>query len=63
MNALGEVAPLGQRAVGRGVLHEHTEAVVLVDQVGDAADPHLDAQRLGPGLEHFERLRVAAVIG
>ena len=62
VDPFGEASPIGHRAIGRGILDEHAEAVVPGEQIVDATDPDFDAQGPGPRLEDFQRLRVAAVI-
>ena len=63
MHLLGKTPPVGKRAVGGGVLHQCAEAIVLGQQLFDPPHADVDPQRLGPRRQHFERLRMAAVIG
>ena len=63
MHPGGQRLPVGQIAIGGGILDEYTEAVTLIKGVGNIADDQIDAQRLGPRGEHLKCLWVAAVIG
>ena len=50
-------------AAGVGILHQHGEKPVARSEIESLpiARDHLDAQRLGAGHDHVDRLRVAAV--
>ena len=51
-----QVADHARRA---GVLEQHAEGVAGDEVGGQVADDDLDAERLGPGRDHVDRLRVA----
>ena len=59
---LGEIGRVPDDAVGGRVLHEHAEQPLSLEVRGlRPADVDLDAQGLGPGAHHRDRLRVAVL--
>ena len=62
MHLVSQLPPVSQLSVGGRILHQHPKAVALVKGIGNVADDEVDAQRLSPGGQHLQCLRMAPVI-
>ena len=63
VDLFSQTAVVGDRAIGGRNLHEGPEeGLVAVDERGNVADDHLDAERGGARLHDLDRLRVEASV-